>query len=302
LEKNVMTRTVLWAAILAAISLPAHAGDDPGVNQDEALIRKTVESYVAAFNRGDAASLAAYWCEDAEFVSPAGELFQGRQAIQKGFETFFADNSGAKLKVAITSIQIEGKESALERGTSRVTVADKVLAETQYAARYERQEGKWLLKNAREADKAPSHHEQLKELAWLIGEWVDQDDEYSVSTSCQWTKNKNFITRSFAVSGGDLVDLEGTQVIGWDADKKVIRSWLFDSDGGFGVGIWSKRGDAWTIQALRVLPDGRKGTAVNVLTPLGEDSFTLESTGRAIGGEVLPNVGPVTVVRTTSDN
>jgi uncharacterized protein (TIGR02246 family) len=284
------------------MSLPVYAADTSGVDENEAAIRQTVDAYVAAFNRGDAASLAAYWCDDAEFASPAGDVLQGRQAIQEGFETFFADRSGAKLEVVITSIRIDGEESAVEHGTSRVTAGDKVLSETQYAARYERQDGKWLLKSVREAEKAPSHHEQLKELAWLIGEWVDQDDEYAVKTSCRWTKNKNFIARSFAVSAGDLVELEGTQVIGWDTDKQVIRSWLFDSDGGFGVGIWSKKGDGWAIQALRVLPDGRKGSAVNVLTRVDENSFTWESTGRAIGGEILPNIGPVTVVRTTSDN
>jgi hypothetical protein len=136
----------------------------------------------------------------------------------------------------------------------------------------------------------------------MIGEWVDRDEDYSVKTSCRWTKNKNFIARSFAVSAGDLIELEGTQVIGWDADKQVIRSWLFDSDGGFGVGIWSKRGDGWSIQALRVLPDGSKGTAVNVLTPVDENSFSWESTGRTVGGSILPNIGPVNVVRTTSGN
>ena len=297
-----MIRTVCCLAILALASLPGYAADAPGVDGNEAAVRQTVDAYVTAFNRGDAAALAAYWCEDAVFVSPAGEVFQGRQAIQEGFETFFADSSGAKLEVAITSIRIDGAESAVEHGTSRVTIGDKVLSEAEYAAKYVKQDGKWLLESVREADKAPSHYEHLKELAWLIGAWVDQDEEYAVKTSCRWTKNKNFIARSFAVSAGDLVELEGTQVIGWDADKKVIRSWLFDSDGGFGVGVWSKKGDGWTIQALRVLPDGRKGSAVNILTPVDENSFTWESTGRAIGGEIQPNIGPVTVVRTTSDN
>jgi uncharacterized protein (TIGR02246 family) len=297
-----MMRTVCCLAILALMCLPVYAADSSGADENEAAIRQAASAYVEAFNRGDAAGLAAYWCDDAEFISPAGDVYQGRQAIQEGFETFFAEKSGAKLDVAVTSIRIDGAESAVEHGTSRVTVGDEVLSETQYAARYERRDGKWLLKSVREADKAPSHHEQLKELAWLIGDWVDRDGEYAVKTSCRWTKNKNFIARSFAVSAGDLVELEGTQVIGWDADKKVIRSWLFDSDGGFGVGVWSKSGDGWTIQALRVLSDGRKGSAVNVLTPIDENSFTLESTGRAIGGEILPNIGPVTVVRATSDN
>ena len=116
-------------------------------------------------------------------------------------------------------------------------------------------------------------------------------------TTCRWTKNKNFITRSFAVSIADLIDLEGTQVIGWDPAEKVIRSWLFDSDGGFGVGVWSRKERRWTIQALQVLPDGRRASSVNVLTQVDEDTFTWESTGREVDGEVLPNIGPVTVVR-----
>ena len=115
--------------------------------------------------------------------------------------------------------------------------------------------------------------------------------------TCRWTKNKSFITRSFGVSVKGRTDLEGTQVIGWDPAKKVIRSWLFDSDGSFGVGIWTRKGDRWTIQALQVLSDGRKATSVNVLTKVDDDTFTWESTGREVAGEVLPNIGPVTVVR-----
>jgi hypothetical protein len=167
-------------------------------------------------------------------------------------------------------------------------------------ARYVKQGDKWLLKSLHEAEKAPSHYEQLKELEWLIGEWVDTDEGASVRTTCRWTKNRNFITRSFAVSIGEITGLEGTQVIGWDPAEKVIRSWLFDSDGGFGVGVWSGKDNRWTIRALRVLPDGRKGSAVNVLRRVDEDTFTWESTGREVDGEVLPNVGPVTVSRKTS--
>jgi hypothetical protein len=151
--------------------------------------------------------------------------------------------------------------------------------------------------NVRESDQAPSHYEQLKGLEWIVGEWIDRDENSSVHTTCKWTKNKNFISRSFAVSFGDQVNLEGTQVIGWDPSKQVIRSWIFDSDGGFGVGVWSQKGNRWTIRALRVLPDGRKASAVNVLTHVDDNSFTWESTGREVDGELLPNLGPITVVR-----
>jgi hypothetical protein len=149
----------------------------------------------------------------------------------------------------------------------------------------------------RETVPAPSHYEQLKQLEWLIGRWVDRSEGSSVDTVCRWTKNRNFISRSFAVSFGDEIELEGTQVIGWDPDKKVIRSWLFDSDGGFAVGLWTRQGNRWKIQSLHVLGDGRKASSVNLLTYVDENKFTWESTDREVDGELLPNLGPVTVVR-----
>lgn len=50
-----------------------------------------------------------------------------------------------------------------------------------------------------------------------------------------------FCSCSFKVSVPSMDDLEGTQVIGWDPAAGTIRSWMFDSDGGFGEGTWSKK-------------------------------------------------------------
>jgi uncharacterized protein (TIGR02246 family) len=279
------------ASVLTCIACGADA------DKDEAAIRQAVDSYVKAFNAGDAAAIAAHWCEDCECVTPEGVTLQGREAIKDAFESFLAENEAAKLEVEVAAIRIEGPDAAVEEGTSRVTVADQPASETTYVARYAKEGGAWKLKTIREALKAPSHYEHLKPLEWLIGEWVDADEAATIQTTCRWTKNRNFISRSFAVSIADRVDLEGTQVIGWDPDKKVIRSWMFDSDGGFGAGLWTQSGKRWTVKALRVLPDGRKGSAVNYLTQVNDDTFTLESTGREVDGEILPSIGPVTVTR-----
>lgn len=295
-------KQVLAAPIVAmALSLPLLAAEPADSAEDEAAIRETVKSYVAAFNARDAEAVAAYWCEDCEFATPAGDLLQGRQAIQEAFGEYFKEDEAAKLEVAIDSVNVIGPETAVERGTSLVTRPDGSVSETSYAARYAKEDGKWKLKTLREADKAPSHYEQLMALEWMIGEWVDADEDSVIRTSCKWTKNKNFITRSFNVSTGDLVALEGTQVIGWAPDKKVIRSWMFDSDGGTGVGVWSRQGDRWTIRTVQVLPDGRKGSSVNVITRIDDNSFTWKSTSREVDGNVLPSIGPVTIARTTDN-
>jgi hypothetical protein len=112
----------------------------------------------------------------------------------------------------------------------------------------------------------------------------------------------NFLTRSFAVSVEDRIDMEGTQVIGWDPAEEVIRSWLFDSDGGFGVAAWKQNGDSWTIQSVQVLADGRKASSVYLLTRIDDDTFSWGSRSREVDGEILPNINPITVVRKRPSN
>lgn len=300
--ENLAMKQALAAPIVAmAFCLPLLAAEPPDTSQDEAAIRETVQSYVAAFNAHDAKALASYWAENCQFATPADDLLQGRQAVEEAFHEYFKENKGAKLEVAIDSIGVIGGNVAVEKGTSRVTLPDGTVSETAYAARYTKEDGKWKLSRLGEADKAPSHYEHLKPLEWMIGDWVDADDASIIRTSCKWTKNKNFITRSFSVSSGDLIVLEGTQVIGWAPDKKVIRSWMFDSDGGTGVGIWTNEGERWTNRTLQVLPDGRKGSSVNMITRIDDDSFTWKSTSREVDGNVLPSIGPVTITRITDN-
>ncbi len=90
------------------------------------------------------------------------------------------------------------------------------------------------------------------------------------------------------------------QVIGWDADAEKFRSWVFDSAGGFANGEWSKEGDRWIVKSAGVLFGGQKSSAVRIITPIDNDSFTLEAFDREVGGELLPDIDKVTVVRKKS--
>ena len=69
----------------------------------------------------------------------------------------------------------------------------------------------------------------------MVGKWIDKDatDNVDVETDCNWTKNKNFLTRAYKVTIGDHIDMSGMQIVGWDPAAKTIRSWTFDSNGGF---------------------------------------------------------------------
>ena len=49
------------------------------VNQ---AIRKSADDFVQAFNRGDAAAIAALWTVNGEYLDGAGQRFVGREAIE----------------------------------------------------------------------------------------------------------------------------------------------------------------------------------------------------------------------------
>lgn len=146
-------------------------------------------------------------------------------------------------------------------------------------------------------EEAPSHYEQLKGLEWLVGEWVDQDEDVKIVTIGSWDKYKNFITQHFTVTLQGDVELEGKQIIGWDPVNEQIRSWVFDSDGGFGEGKWEQRGDQWIVNSSQTLGGGGLASSINIYSNIGSSSYTWQSTGREVDGEFLPNIEPVTVKR-----
>jgi hypothetical protein len=201
--------------------------------------------------------------------------------------------------VSIESIRLLSPNVAVEHGTAKTIPPEGEPDKMNYTAVYVQQGGKWLLDRVTDgADQPPpSNYEQLKALEWMVGSWVDEDEEARVETECKWTKNRNFLTRSYSIIVGDQAELSGIQVIGWDPTAKTIRSWTFDSDGGFAEAIWTHKKDRWFILNKGVLADGRKASAVNILKPVDADSFTWQTTERSAGGEMLPSVDEVLIVR-----
>jgi hypothetical protein len=171
--------------------------------------------------------------------------------------------------------------------------------ETEYSAVDVKRDGKWLLDRVTDKSKevVPTHYEQLKELEWMVGNWTDEAENAVVEVDCNWTKNKNFITRAFKISIEGQIDFSGMQVIGWDPAAKAIRSWTFDSNGTFSEGTWQQRSGRWFIRNRGTLPDGRTATMINVMKKVDENSFTWQTIERTAGGELLPNIDEIAIVR-----
>jgi hypothetical protein len=131
----------------------------------------------------------------------------------------------------------------------------------------------------------------------MVGSWTEKTADAEVELDCNWTKNKNFITRAFKISIEGQIDFSGMQVIGWDPAAKAIRSWTFDSNGAFAEAKWERRGNRWFIRNRGTLPDGRSASMINVMKQVDENSLTWQTIERTAGGELLPNIDEIQMVR-----
>lgn len=298
----IRTTAFLVLCLVGTVGTPAllrgQAVPDP--SEDETAVRKAGTEYVDAFNRHDAAALASYWSPEAVYVNRmTGEEVVGRAAIQQQFETLFATDTQLQLAVDVASVQFVSPNVAAEHGVATFGEPEADPEQVAYSAVYVRLDGKWLLDRVTDKESVvePSSYAQLKQLQWMIGSWVDKDDNGSVVTDCKWAKNNTFLVRSFTVSIEDRIDMSGMQLIGWDAGSKQIRSWTFDSDGGFAEGVWSKSKDRWYVHKKGTTADGETTTSVNHVTPIDDDTFAFQSTQRTFAGQLLPNIDEVLIVR-----
>ncbi len=296
-----MKRVALALAISAFLLVSGALAANQKPSADEIAIRKGIETVrVQAYNNADTHAMASFWSSEGEYVSPSGEEeAKGPEKIQEALAAFFAKNKGVRLKTTVSHVEILSPDRATATGIAVYESPQESPEKAGFIATLHKEKGKWKLMRVEEDESAsPSEAEShLKELSWLIGEWIDRDENASVDTVFQWTKNFSFITGSFTVAVKDRVDLEGTEVIGWDPVDKKLRSWIFDSSGGFGEGTWSHEGNRWVVKTRSVLRSGKKASSINIYTPVNSDTFTWQSVGREVGGELLPNIGEVTVVR-----
>jgi uncharacterized protein (TIGR02246 family) len=287
---------ILGVLCLCWLGPPAAADQ----SDEEKAIRQAVQSYTAAFNKHDAKSLAAHWLPEAVYVDPdSGTKVVGRKAIEKHFAASFAALKNVKLAVKVESIRFVSPHVAVEQGTAVIAAGKEAPDKSRYTAIHVKSDGKWLLDRVTEEDQPVlvSNYDKLKELDWLVGSWVDEDERADVETTCQWSKNQNFLVRSFTIAVRDELKMSGMQIIGWDPSAKQIRSWVFDSDGGFGEAAWHKKGERWYIQTKDTLANGQKSSSLNILTFVNKNVFTWQSVNRQSAGQVLPNVAEIVVVR-----
>jgi uncharacterized protein (TIGR02246 family) len=277
----------------------APTAKDPATTEDETALRKIQAAYVKAFNTGDAKALAAFWAPDGEFVDAEGKSYRGRSAIEKEFTDFFAKEKGMALEITSDTLRFVSPTVALESGTARVTrLADGASNMAAYTIVHTKRDGLWLMASVRETPyAAASNYERLRDLEWLVGSWKSEHAGQTLELECEWTAKRNFLTRKFTLKAAGGTTKTGLQIIGWDPVAGKIRSWVFDSDGGFGSEWWTRDGKRWVLEAAAVTRDGTSAASVNVLTILDHDNFNWQSVQRDLNQVRLPDTALIKVTR-----
>ena len=253
--------------------------------------------YEEAYNKGDAKTLAGFYADDVDYIDQDGAEVIGRDAMEKLLADNFQQNPGVKLAITTEEIKQLTPDVKVTRGTATVTQAKGAAESTRYTAVRVRKGDHWEISQLNEREAAPPNaYSQLAVLEWLVGTWQDKGGDQTVETKINWAGDKNFLVRTFKLKGADS-ETDGWEIIGWDPIKQQIRSWIFDSNGGFGETTWAPNGDDWLVRASNVLPDGTRSTAENVLTKVDDNKFTWESQNRTLNGEPQPSLDKIEVQR-----
>jgi uncharacterized protein (TIGR02246 family) len=262
-------------------------GDDAAQKAAElSSIRGTEATFTQAFNSGDAAAVAAHWTVDGEYIDDSGRRVQGRDAIADMYTAFFAANPGARLTTQIDGLRLINDTTAIEDGTSSVDPQPAgAPASSRYTAVHVKQDGNWLMCSVQETRiEVPSNYAHLADLEFLNGTFVSEHNGIEFKMTGAWIANKNFLEQKFESRRGAHVVSSGTQLIGWDPRRQQITSWVFTSDGGHAMGLWSPHETGWIVETVGTTGDGTPTTAVNTLTALDDQAYAWRSVNRTAGG------------------
>ena len=293
-------KTTILHCFTLAVAITANSWLYAGQAEDEAAIRTSIASYVVAFNKGDAKALARHWSPEAVYSNPiSGDEVSGRRAIEEQMVQIFQEAKEIKLEVDIDSIRFLSPSVAIEEGTARLLRPGDEPDITDYSCLHVKSGGSWTIDRLSEKPEIVyrSNYQHLKDLEWMIGTWTDQDGSATIQATSQWSQNQNFILKRFSASVEGESDLSGVQIIGWDPIAQRVRSWVFDSDGGYGHSTWKQMGNKWIINSSATLSDGRKASAIRTITVIDKNSITWQASGRSLDGEILPNIDPIKLTR-----
>jgi len=284
-----LRRMLLFSIPLLLFTVTPAADDKPSA--DEQAIQDAAVKFVDAYNAKDAAAITALFDPQARLEEADGTVIEGADAIRQAFQAAFEAEPGAEIGLDMDSLRMLTADVAVEEGaTEFYPDGDTLTSRGRYLVVHQKKDGKWRMISARSLEKEVlTNYEYLRQLNWLVGDWIDEDANETVETTFRWDEGRNFLLSDFQVKRGKEILTKGTQRLGWDPQKKQIRGWIFDSEGGFANSKWLETDGAWTVTTTGVSSAGANRSEIRTLVP-GEDRVGVRISNRVLDGEQQPDV------------
>jgi uncharacterized protein (TIGR02246 family) len=287
------------AAPAQAVAQPAR---QLGTTPEEKSILEGLAGFAQAYETENVAALSDMFLDETMVVDPDGNATRGKAAVVAMYSDAFKESDGLKLESSVGDIRFVTPDLARVEGKVRLSTTKGDASEfTGFTALLARRDGKWRIAEIHEyaaptADVTP--YERLKELEWMVGDWVDESDNVKSTSTVRWADNQSYLVRTYAIEVQGEKPSTGTMFIGWDPQSGQIKSWLFNSEGGHGEGLWTRSSEKeWVVKSTGVLRDGRPTSATQIQTMINKDSVKVSSIDRIIGGVVAPDIADVIMVR-----
>lgn len=285
---------LLAIPLLLFAALPA-ADDEP--SPDEKAIQDAAIKFVDAYNEKNVDAIIALFDPKGRVEEADGTVVAGAEALRAAFAEAFQAEPEGQIGLEMDSLTLITPDVAVEEGaTEFFPDGETMTSRGRYLVVHQKKNGVWKMISARSLEKEVlSNYEFLRQVAWLAGDWIDEDASETVETTFQWDEERNFLLQNFQVKRGSELLLKGSQRLGWDPQRKEIRGWIFDSKGGFAESRWTDAGDSWRVTMSGVTAEGDSQSETRTLVP-GTDRVEVVVANRVVGGESLPDLA-FTMVR-----
>jgi ketosteroid isomerase-like protein len=261
---------------------------------DEKAVREQADRFAKAFSSAQAEPIAAMCSQDCTLTDSDGVKYVGRDEILKLYQRTFQEDGANPAYVHIDSLTFPAPGVCIEDGTFFIS---RVNSETRYSVVHLKRDGAWQMFRINESEYNPEPAETLKELSWMVGNWTLKHHDKPVSLVVHPIAHGNFLAMQFSDKPEQAFDCDQLQLIGWSFKTKDIVSWHYSDDGSFGFGHWLRNGSNWMVDTKGVRRDGSVTTAKYKIDKIDNDHFRWQAVSRESGGEKLPDMPPVDVIR-----
>ena len=167
-----------------------------------AHVKSAGASFKQAILDHDAKKLAPLLTANAtDYDLTSQEIVTGRDNVATYLSTLLPSEQAPQVSISIESIKAKKTDMIRAKGVIDLDFESDPKEQIAFCVDFTQEEGTWKIAQISHLllQPAPSHYEQLKGLNWLVGSWVNKDEDTDFTSHYEWDMNKNFLIQQFSL-------------------------------------------------------------------------------------------------------